>query len=239
VTETKSLYEKMAEVGREVAYVQKLGKNQGVGYKYASAEHVLGKVNEALFSRGIAVNTDVVLERMDVYPEVTDKAGKPLQVATVRIRASFEDGSVTPDGAAHTIRGSGIGSGGDYGDKAVMKAFTAAHKYLYAGLFCISWGDDPEADSKMDADVGEAKKPAKGGKPETATTSDNPGDAKLEALAAEMQRTKLDGLDPKDYAATTEGWKQRIVACKPSASNGAYTAAVKTFKALTKEKTDG
>ena len=43
-----------------------------------------------------------------------------------------------------------IGSGQDAGDKAVMKAQTAAIKYAYMLSLCIATGDDPEADSKTD-----------------------------------------------------------------------------------------
>jgi hypothetical protein len=43
-----------------------------------------------------------------------------------------------------------------------MKASTAALKYLLAGAFNISWGDDPEADASTDKPVGgKAPKPAK------------------------------------------------------------------------------
>ena len=41
-------------------------------------------------------------------------------------------------------------SGQDAGDKAVMKAQTAAIKYAYMLSLCIATGDDPEADSKTD-----------------------------------------------------------------------------------------
>lgn len=244
MAEVSNLYAKMAEVGREVAYVQKAGKNKGVGYSYASAEQVLGKVNESLFGRGIAVNTGAKLLRLDVYPDVTDKAGKPLQVATVEISAVFTDGSRDPSGNLQTVAASGIGSGGDYGDKAVMKAFTAAHKYLYAGLFCISWGDDPEADSKMDTDAGEAKTPESKGttKAKPVDTTEYPGHAVLEALAEEMKAANLKGLDklpPADYASLVEGWKQRIVACKPSSTEAKYRETVKLYKSFVGEKTNG
>ena len=41
----------------------------------------------------------------------------------------------------------GIGTGQDAGDKAVMKAETAAIKYAYLLSMAISTGDDPEADN--------------------------------------------------------------------------------------------
>ena len=41
----------------------------------------------------------------------------------------------------------GIGSGQDAGDKALMKANTAALKYAYIGGLCIAMSDDPESDT--------------------------------------------------------------------------------------------
>lgn len=41
----------------------------------------------------------------------------------------------------------GLGSGQDSGDKAIMKAQTAAIKYAYLLSFAISTGDDPENDT--------------------------------------------------------------------------------------------
>ena len=50
-----------------------------------------------------------------------------------------------------------MGQGTDKGDKAVMKANTAALKYALAGIFLISWGDDPEADVETDKYVVDPK----------------------------------------------------------------------------------
>src|SRR5690606_34885912 len=52
--------------------------------------------------------------------------------------------------SAEEIQVSGLGQGSDKGDKAVMKAVTAAVKYALSTGFLISWGDDPEADSGVD-----------------------------------------------------------------------------------------
>ena len=56
--------------------------------------------------------------------------------------------------SGETVTLTGIGSGQDGGDKAVMKAQTAAIKYAYMLSLAISTGDDPEADSKTDESVG-------------------------------------------------------------------------------------
>ena len=62
----------------------------------------------------------------------------------------------------------GIGSGQDSGDKAVMKAQTAAIKYAYMLSLSISTGDDPEADARTDENT--SAEPAKKAAPTNTTT---------------------------------------------------------------------
>jgi hypothetical protein len=124
---------KLSEVAREVAYVQKDATNDYHKYSYASAEAVLRKVNAALTERKIALGSSSEL--------VHYEAGN----AIVRLTLRFIDAE-----SGEIIAAQGMGQGQDKGDKAVMKANTAALKYLYANVFTISWGDDPEADSATD-----------------------------------------------------------------------------------------
>lgn len=128
------LAKKLAEIAREVAYVQKDATNSFQKYKYASAEAVLGKVNEALTSRNIALSTTAELVQYH------HGEGKSANVAIVQLTLRFIDGD-----SSEVIAVQGLGQGADKGDKAVMKANTAALKYAYANAFTISWGDDPEA----------------------------------------------------------------------------------------------
>lgn len=134
-----TLAKKLAEVAREVAYVQKDATNSFQKYKYASAEAVLRKVNEALTSRNIAISSNVELVQYH------HGEGKVPSVAIVSILLRFVDGDTS-----EVISVQGLGQGADKGDKAVMKANTAALKYAYANAFTISWGDDPEADESTD-----------------------------------------------------------------------------------------
>ena len=126
--------EKLAEVMKEVGYVQKDARNDFHKYRYASAEAVLKKVNGALSDRGIAVSSAATLEHYEPGH------------AIVRLALTFHDGE-------ESITVEGLGEGSDKGDKATMKANTAALKYAMANAFLISWGDDPEADSGTDVDA--------------------------------------------------------------------------------------
>jgi len=125
----------MAQISRECAYIQKDAKNTHFKYKYASAEAVLQKVNEAMTSRNVAKATQVEYEVLT-----------PGHVIA-KLRIILVNGD---DPKENSLIFEGIGEGKDTGDKASMKALTAAHKYAYATGLGISWGDDPEADSSTD-----------------------------------------------------------------------------------------
>ena len=133
----KTLVQHMAEVMKEVGYVQKDATNDFQNYTYASAQAVFDKVRSSLSERGIAVCGDVEL----VASEIVGTKQKHLVVAKHTI--IFTDGT-------DTLSVSALGEGIDSGDKASMKANTAGVKYCLAKAFLISWGDDPEADSTTD-----------------------------------------------------------------------------------------
>ena len=141
------LAKKLAEAMSEVGYVQKDATNDFHRYRYASAEAVLRKVNAALSSRGVAVATQAELLR---YDRVPGSKGGENNVAVVKLALEFTDGE-------ERIHVEGLGSGMDSGDKAVMKANTAALKYAVANAFLISWGDDPEADAATDEEAAKPK----------------------------------------------------------------------------------
>ena len=144
----KTLVQHMAEVMKEVGYVQKDATNDFQKYTYASAQAVFDKVRSSLSERGIAVCGDVEL----VASEIVGSKDKHLVVAKHTI--TFTDGT-------DSMSVSALGEGIDAGDKASMKANTAGVKYCLAKAFLISWGDDPEADAATDGgQVDEAKQVA-------------------------------------------------------------------------------
>lgn len=119
-------------------YVQKDGNNAFHRYRYASAANILGHVNDALTKAGLAV--------VETLPEIVSETGAGKErVVTARMTLTVGDTETTERA---TFRG--LGSGMDSGDKAVMKAITAATKYAWMGAFSISTGDDPEADETTD-----------------------------------------------------------------------------------------
>ena len=136
----QTLVQKLADVMAEVGYVQKDATNEFHKYRYASAAAVLSKVNAALSSRGIAVSS---MAELVAHDRIQGDKDKHKTIAVVKLTLIFNDGT-------DALQIEGLGSGEDTGDKAVMKANTAALKYALANAFLISWGDDPEADPSTD-----------------------------------------------------------------------------------------
>ena len=154
VVEAKAttLVGKLAEVMAEVGYIQKDAVNDFHHYRYASAQAVLLKVNAALSSRGIAASSHAYMLHHEFFPPtpLAERVGpqkpadaKPKLYVVIKIEIDFTDGT-------DTVHAEGIGEASDAADKALMKANTAAIKYLMADTFFISWGADPEADSSVD-----------------------------------------------------------------------------------------
>lgn len=133
---------KLVKVMKECGYVQKNGINDFHKYKYATCADVLEKVNAALTKHGIvSIATPELIQMQDV---ATNK-GNTERLATVKLEILLVD---TESG--ETVKLTGIGSGQDSGDKAVMKAQTAAIKYAYLLSLAISTGDDPEMETFAD-----------------------------------------------------------------------------------------
>lgn len=133
---------KLVLIMGECAHVAKDGFNDYHKYKYASAAGVLEAINAALVKHKVAsVVTPAILSSFDV----TNAKGNIEHQVTVGCNILLIDSE-----SGESIDLYGIGTGQDAGDKAVMKAETAAIKYAYLLSMAISTGDDPEADIKTD-----------------------------------------------------------------------------------------
>lgn len=136
----KKIAMKLVKVMEECGYVQKNGVNDFHKYKYATCADVLEKVNAALTKHQLA---SIVVPELVSLMDVTSAKGNIEHLATVKINITLFDAE-----SGETVTITGIGSGQDNGDKAVMKAQTAAIKYAYLLSLAISTGDDPEEDNK-------------------------------------------------------------------------------------------
>ena len=149
--ECKNIAKKLVKVMGECAHITKTGTNDYHHYKYATAEDVLKKINASLAANKIA---SMAVPNLESMVEVTTAKGNKEHLATVTIQIHLVDAD-----SGETVDLFGIGSGQDAGDKAVMKAQTAAIKYAYLLSMCIATGDDPEADSSTDENMASVIKP--------------------------------------------------------------------------------
>lgn len=140
--ENTKIAKKLVNVMNECSHIAKNGLNSYHQYKYATAEDVLLKVNEALTRNKIA---SIVIPEVTSMIDVANLKGNTEHLVTVNVQIKLIDSE-----SGESVNFFGIGSGQDAGDKAVMKAQTAAIKYAYMLSLCIATGDDPEADSKTD-----------------------------------------------------------------------------------------
>ena len=133
---------KLIQVMAECSQIPKNGVNDFHHYKYATSADVLEKVNSALVKHKLA---SVVMPEVVQVSEVLNSKGNAEQRVTVKVTITLVDAE-----SGESVLLVGLGSGQDVGDKAVMKAQTAAIKYAYLMSLAISTNDDPEADSRTD-----------------------------------------------------------------------------------------
>lgn len=146
-TNIKPLAAKIAALMEACDYVKKNGTNDFHHYSYATSADVLAKVNASMVEHNLC---SVATPELLSFTDVTNAKGNTEHLATVKMNVTIIDA----DNPADSITLTGIGSGQDSGDKAVMKAQTAALKYAYMLSLNIATGDDPEADGKTDENTG-------------------------------------------------------------------------------------
>ena len=133
--ENTKIAKKLVNVMIECGHIAKNGLNSYHQYKYATAEDVLLKVNTALTKNKIA---SVVIPEIASMVDVTNLKGNTEHLVTVNVQIKLIDSE-----SGECVDLFGIGSGQYVGDKAVMKAQTAAIKYAYMINLCIATGDGP------------------------------------------------------------------------------------------------
>lgn len=136
--------EKLSKIMSACRYMAKDGRNDFQRYDYTTAASMFGKINEALTAQNLftEVRSEIIESR-----DVTTQKGNAEKFVIMKVIICIHDA----DDLSQSVKFEGYGSGQDAGDKAVMKAQTAALKYAYIGGLCIAMADDPETDSDTNA----------------------------------------------------------------------------------------
>ena len=132
---------KLVNVMEACRYMPQDGYNSFQRYKYTTAAGMFAKINEAMTEQGLFTQVESTL--VDLRDATTSK-GNAEKHAVVKVKIT-----VTDSDTGEAVAFEGLGSGQDGGDKAVMKANTAALKYAYIGGLCLAMSDDPESDTNI------------------------------------------------------------------------------------------
>lgn len=143
---TLNLHQRILAIMRDVERIPKRGKNAFHGYTYATEADVEDAVRAALITHGVTMLP--ILESL-TERAITTRSGEAM-VVTARVTYRLTNA----DDPADTLTVTVAGSGQDAGDKAAMKAMTAASKYAALKAFHLPTGDDPEADATTDHNPG-------------------------------------------------------------------------------------
>jgi hypothetical protein len=133
-----------------LGYVQREGKNEHFRYRFVAHADLMEKIQPLLVEIGI-----LAIPRYEM--EHTSEKGLVIVSCELELKDSeFED--------EEGLVSRALGGGMDSGDKAPMKAMTAAHKYAWMHTLNLATGDDPEADPNTDKPKS-LPQPAQAGRP--------------------------------------------------------------------------
>lgn len=138
----KTLTEAICYVTANVGAIPKTGWNAFSKYHFSSERDLASGVSGLLAEAGLAI----VPVNIDAHHERDGKQRDCTLVVTWELRCGTE-----------SMLAQSVGSGSDKGDKAPMKAMTAAWKYLLFNTFCIVRGEDGDSESP---ESGKPKPPA-------------------------------------------------------------------------------
>lgn len=141
-----SVHAKLLNAQQSVEAVVKRGVNTQQNYKYVQASDVIEVARKALHEQGLSASVaDVFSIERERF--VLKKGTEGLYVhLNVALRVSDPESGTHAEFIA-------AGGGADYGggDKAILKAQTAATKYAYANALALPFADfDPEKDSMQE-----------------------------------------------------------------------------------------
>lgn len=127
------LYQKLADITKEIGKVEKKGYNAFHKYYYVTESDLTDLIRDKLSSRGIVI----IPSLKSVQHDDT--------LTTALMTFTFVDSETGEREACEWA-----GTGDDKGDKGLYKAYTGSLKYFLMKMFLISQGDDPEADTATD-----------------------------------------------------------------------------------------
>lgn len=129
---SKTLQEAVLDVMKDVEYIKKDGTNAQQGYKFTSAEAIVGEVRAAAIKHCVLISIE--------YSEATDLDAGHTKNGTAIYRVRVK-GRLTLQKGAEVMSFDFYGEGADSGDKAMPKAQTMCLKQALRQIFLIETGE--------------------------------------------------------------------------------------------------
>jgi hypothetical protein len=134
-----NIYQRINEVRKQVAYIQKDKQVKGQGYMAVTHDAVTSALREHLIATGIVIVPSLVSSQV-VLTGTTTSSGVPI----VRLETQFDVAFVNMDDPQDKVVVRMESHALDQGDKAPGKATSYATKYAMLKLFSIETGEQEE-----------------------------------------------------------------------------------------------
>jgi hypothetical protein len=134
------LNDKIIAIAKDLGPLSKDSRNDSQHYSFLSTQNLMTRLQPILHKHGVVGFQSAKLLNSEKY---TTKSGAEAQRVVVACEILLSDGQ-------GLVSVSALGGGADHGDKAIMKAQTAAYRECWVKLLALPIGDDPEADEKTD-----------------------------------------------------------------------------------------
>ncbi len=159
-------------VQQQISHVPKDSK-AGTMYNYVSEVKLVEAIHDLVVAEGLILSPAIEPGHDATVTPIESKTGaKGIDVIWKQsfMLVHAPTGQVWPEWI--TV----MAEGADYGDKAVWKGLTAAHKYAWLRLLNIATAQDPEADRSMDGGYGKRGKQAKQQNKDQERPASDPGE---------------------------------------------------------------
>jgi hypothetical protein len=197
--EGKLIYEKIPLIMKEAGGIAKDRENKAQSYMFRGIDDVINVFNPLFVKHSVCPPMPARILEKDVQV-VKDKNGKPMVHAVVIVEYVM----FAEDGSEH--RGTVMGEGSDWGDKAVNKAMTSAQKNFYLQTFAIPTDEPKDSENdhpEMGNGTGQKTPPAEKKAPPT------DGDALADDVKKEIGQIMMTSVNNKPVFGEVDKQKVR------------------------------
>lgn len=124
-----NIFVALAAINRDIVAVTKDNKNEAQNFQFRGIDDFYNVLHDIFAAHGVVT----VPEVLEMHFEVKGKNAKGNDIHSARVRTKYN--FIATDGSK--VESVGVGEAYDFGDKALNKAQSNAHKYVLAQTFLI------------------------------------------------------------------------------------------------------